>query len=504
MGETLKKAVVLSSPGLLTGGTRRNTARSPGAYIVADRLRKEGYNVQNIEYITEWLRNFEDIAKLQKLLIKHFKDGTDNVLALSITVGHHDILQNEALFQIIKQLKSKYKLRIAAGGVYRPETVTRSISEYYDGIKELAQMVDAYFIGRSLDVFSLWLRGEPLYKHFYFNDGYSDWYKFKDQTTVPEPPIVMTDTGEADCWNENDVLSIELGVGCKFNCSFCTTPFKKTDTLFQTVDNLVYTLSTAYEKYGVTHFNIVDETSNEVDEKYENLLTAVRQLDFQPHFTGYARLDMVAAKPYQIEQMAEIGIKGLFFGIETFNEKAAKMIRKGGPRQRLYDALKEIKTQIPDLFRYGAFIIGLSYDNEKDIRAGFDYVLENELLHNFYMNALTVPVISDDDYWASDISKNPEKFGYEITGEDPGNLVYWKNDWTDWDSAVKLRKQLQEEVLSHNKTRSIGEYNNWEYLKDKALGSVSKPEDIYNVDWRDLNKRSFEQVRKYIDRKSNG
>ena len=42
----------------------------------------------------------------------------------------------------------------------------------------------------------------------------------------------MTDTGEADCWNENDVLSIELGVGCKFNCSFCTTPFKKTDTLF--------------------------------------------------------------------------------------------------------------------------------------------------------------------------------------------------------------------------------------------------------------------------------
>jgi len=502
--QNLKKAVILSSPGLLTGGMRRNTARSPGAYIVADRLREEGYDVQNIEYVTEWLRDFQDIAKLQKLLISHFKNGTDNVLALSITVGHHDILQNEPLFQILKQLKSKYNIRIAAGGVYRPETITRSVSEYRGGIKELAQMVDAYFIGRSLDVFAKWLKRLDLTEYFYYNDGYSDWYKFKDQTTVPEPPIVMTDTGEEDCWNEHDVLSIELGVGCKFNCSFCTTPFKKTDTLFQSVDNLVYTLSTAYEKYGVTHFNIVDETSNEVDQKYENLLTAVRQLDYQPNFTGYARLDMVAAKPYQIEQMAEIGIKGLFFGVETFNEQAGKMIRKGGPRQRLYDTLKEIKSQIPDLYRYGAFIIGLTGDSEKEIREGFDYVTEHELFHNYYMNALTIPVISDDDYWASDISKTPEKFGYEITGEDPGNLKYWKNDWIDWYGAVELRKQLQDEILQNNKTRQVGEYNNWEYLKDKALGSISHPDDVYNLDFQVLNKRSFEQIRKYIDNKSNG
>ena len=116
----MKKAVVLSSPGLLTGGYRRNTARSPGAYIVADRLSNEGYDVQNIEYITEWLLDFQDIAKLQKLLMRHFKGGTDNVLALSITVGHHDILQNQALFEIMKQLKQRFNLRIVAGGVYRP------------------------------------------------------------------------------------------------------------------------------------------------------------------------------------------------------------------------------------------------------------------------------------------------------------------------------------------------------------------------------------------------
>ena len=108
----MKKAVVLSSPGLLTGSGRRNTARSPGAYIVSDRLRAEGYEVQNIEYITEWLHEFESISKLQRLLRRHFKDGTDNIVCLSITVGHHDILQNKTLFELLKLLKTTYNIRI--------------------------------------------------------------------------------------------------------------------------------------------------------------------------------------------------------------------------------------------------------------------------------------------------------------------------------------------------------------------------------------------------------
>ena len=451
----MKKAVVLSSPGLLTGTGRRNTARSPGAYIVSDRLRAEGYEVQNIEYITEWLHEFENISKLQRLLRRHFKDGTDNIVCLSITVGHHDILQNKTLFELLKLLKKTYNVRIAAGGVYRQQTVERSVSNSYKG-------------------------------------------------NVPEPPIVMQDTGVDDCWNKHDILSIELGVGCKFNCSFCTTPFKKTNTLFQTVDNLVYTMSMANEKYGITHFNMVDETSNEVDKKYENLLTAVRQLSFQPIFTGYARLDMVAARPYQIEQMAEIGIRGLFFGIETFHEQAAKMIRKGGPRQRLFDTLAEIKTQIPDLFRFGSFITGLTHDNEKSIRQGFDYVLEHDLLHNYYMNPLTIPVIAEDDYWASDISKTPEKFGYTITGENPGNLRFWKNDWTDWHKALELNDELKEYLYSGIRTTPLRDYNNWEYIKDRALGSTLTPEQAMGSKISELNSVSYNHIRNYIQNKSNG
>jgi hypothetical protein len=202
--------------------------------------------------------------------------------------------------------------------------------------------------------------------------------------------------------------------------------------------------------------------------------------------------------------MAEIGIKGLFFGIETFNEQAAKMIRKGGPRQRLYDTLAEIKTQIPDMFRFGSFIVGLTGDSEKDIREGFDYVIEHDLLHNYYINPLTIPVIAEDDYWASDISKTPDKFGYKITGEYPGNLKYWKNDWTDWHTARDLTEELKNYIWSGERATPLRQYNNWEYLKDRALGSTLTPEEALGSQTAYLNAQSRNHIMQYIQNKSNG
>ena len=177
------------------------------------------------------------------------------------------------------------------------------------------------------------------------------------------------------------------------------------------------------------------------------------------------------------------------------------MIKKN---QTLPLLLQIIKTQIPDLFRFGSFITGLTHDNEKSIRQGFDYVLEHDLLHNYYMNPLTIPVIAEDDYWASDISKTPEKFGYTITGEYPGNLRFWKNDWTDWHKALELNDELKEYLYSGIRTTPLRDYNNWEYIKDRALGSTLTPEQAMGSKISELNSVSYNHIRNYIQNKSNG
>ena len=55
----MKKAIVLSAPAALTSGghaTRlgKNTARAPGAHMVAECMRDNGYDTINIEYINDW------------------------------------------------------------------------------------------------------------------------------------------------------------------------------------------------------------------------------------------------------------------------------------------------------------------------------------------------------------------------------------------------------------------------------------------------------------------
>lgn len=497
----MKKALVLSSPGQINNGghaTRRgqNTARSPGSQMVAEVLRNEGYDTINIEYIHVWLESPEGIAGLSQIANNHFADSNDCVIALSLTVGHHAILYHKQLFTIINLLKKTFNVRICAGGVYRQMVVKRS--NVKDGT-DLSSIIDAYFLGRSLTMFPTWLRGEDMSNHLFAKTGNSMWYKLKD-LGVPEPPITMSLVDD-DCYTPRDVLSIELGVGCKFNCSFCNTPFRKTDTKFQTVDNLVQVLDTAYKKYGVTHFNIVDETSNEVDEKYENLLTAVRQLDYQPVFNGYARLDMLHRKPQQFEQIAEIGFKGIFFGIETLNDKAGKLIRKGGGRINLLNSLRRLKQEIPDCYRLGSFIAGLTYDSEEDIRSGFDIIIDEGLLHNIFLNPVGIAPVAPGDTWVSDFSLNPEQFGYTITNTHEDNIHEWENDWTTFAEAKELAVDIADNVTERLGFGAFAQYNNWEYFKDRALGSVTHPDTVKDQDPERLYSFAMMHVNNYIKAK---
>ena len=498
----MKKAIVMSAPGTLTSGghkTRvgKNTARSPGSHIVAEVFRAEGYDTINIEYIDDWLAKPEHISGLTQVINNHLSGGTDCVIALSLTIGHHAIVRNPSLFKILQSVKQNYNVRLCAGGVYRQTVINRNRKD--PNATELADIIDAYFIGRSLTMFPTWLRGDDMSDHFHAKDGDSIWYKLKD-LGVPEPPITM-ELIDSDCYTPRDVLSIELGIGCMFNCSFCNTPFKKTDTKFQTIDKLVQVLDTAHSKYGVTHFNIVDETSNEHDTKYETLLNAVRQLDYQPVFNGYARLDMLHRKPQQLDQIAEIGFKGLFFGIETLDDKAGKLIRKGGGRYDLLGSLERLKENIPDLYRLGSFMVGLTHDSEEKIRSGFDYIIENELLHNVYLNPVGIAPAEPGDSWASDFSLNPEKFGYKITAVDPDNICSWENEWTDNEKALELSLDIRKDVTDRLGFGAFAEYNNWEYFKDHALGSVTHPDTVKEQDPDRLYQIAMMHVNNYINAK---
>ena len=100
-------------------------------------------------------------------------------------------------------------------------------------------------------------------------------------------------------------------------------------------------MQSAYDLGGITNFFLADDTINEVDSKLELLGEVKRQLTFEPWLMSFARMDIIGAKPHQVDLLNECNLHGLYFGIESMNPAVTKTIRKGGKPEKNYE-LKEL------------------------------------------------------------------------------------------------------------------------------------------------------------------
>ena len=84
-----------------------------------------------------------------------------------------------------------------------------------------------------------------------------------------------------------------------------------------------------------------------------------------------------------------------------------------------------------------------------------------------------------DDNYVSDMSANPEKYGYTITEEEDfrvsKKLMHWKNEWTDSKSALAIRDKADAYLRSVNFPTGLSSF---EYLNFMAHGVVSNVPDM--------------------------
>ncbi len=256
--------------------------------------------------------------------------------------------------------------------------------------------------------------------------------------------------------------------------------------------------------FGVTHFFFADDTINEVDVKLELVGRVVEQLDFKPSFMAFARLDVLGAKTHQIDLIEKAGIETLFFGIESFNPNVTKMIRKGGKPDKLMDTLRLFKKELPDAFTYANFIMGLTGDSEESIWKHGKMLVDEQLVTSAGCNALRLYENLENPDIESNIDKNPEKFGYELTGQDRiwPELGYtsktWKNDWIDVHQAEELAKEYDKFMADG--LESV--FTAHELLGIAGLFEDRLPWNNYNRLLPIANKGQVKMLNKYINNKS--
>jgi len=423
-----------------------------GAFKVASCLRQKDYNVLVVNHYSKW--TFEELKDLLNLVVNQ----ETKLVGFSTTF----LKQIAKPFGIVKRKKPVVELQWHSRDLIHPEeSLEEPIVSYIKSINPNIKfcvggaivhpnfknkLIDYAFIGYSetaiVNLMNHLSNGEELrhsYKNIYgvniIDDRLAPDYDFVNDTMVWEDTDIVN----------HKVLPLELGRGCIFNCSFCSFPLrgKKNLDYLRHKEIIKNELLYMYEKYGIKHYRIVDDTFNDHNDKLLAFRDIVKSLPFQPYFWAYIRLDLLTTRPETIDLLYDIGIRSMYFGIETMNEKTGRSIGKGFSRDRQNQTISLIKEKYPDIVLHGSLIVGFTEDTPENIKNTFERLKNREVKLDTWELRTLILFKNDQTAFKSDFEEDPEAHGfYDIFDNTGKQWNSWKNkNWT-FEEARNLAQSL--------------------------------------------------------------
>jgi hypothetical protein len=405
--------------------------RGAGAHRIATHLRNQGMDVEVIDFATQW-----SLQELQELV----KSRVDNQ---TVFFGFSTFFSywTHTIDQFTKWLKESYPtIPIILGGQSVLMTPATTVDYWVDSFGEYAisELVKS-LTGNSTD-------------NIIFEE-YTSKKVIRALNNYPAYPLpsYMNKLERRDFLQPYEFLTTELSRGCKFKCSFCTFPILgiKEDTSRPAEDfqeELIYN----YNEFGIVNYHIADETANDRIEKIIKYADVVDTLNFKPWFNGFLRADLLAKqKPYW-DHYKKMRFGGHFYGIETFNKEAGKVVKKGADPDYLKTNLLDFKNQMGSLDLYRgtmSLICGLPKESEYSWNATVNWLNENWTSESVVVYYLEVPNIENNQTTHSLFSKNPSKYGLRTKNTIPiipevnfhqGDQIQWEHDLMSQPRAMEL------------------------------------------------------------------
>ena len=396
---------------------------------------------------------------------------------------------------VIAKIKNKNnRVKFSAGGAkVSPNYANKNINYGLIGYSEcsIVNLMDHLATGADLknSIKNIWGR-------IIVDDRFAKAYDFCNEDMAWLPTDVVN----------HKTLPIEVARGCIFKCKFCSYPMNGKQNLdfVKCEKNLKYELEKNYYEHGVSQYILVDDTFNDHEDKLNRIRSIVQSLKFQPIFWGYHRLDLIATRPQTIPILHDIGIRAMYFGIESLNPVTAKIIGKGFDREKQIAALELLRLKYSDISLHGSFIVGLPEENEEQVTDTFNKVISQDVpLHSWAFHPL---YIAKQQYatYSSDIDKNYASYGYvDIDSElhdspvpnwqgklmgATSKIINWRNQHMDFSKAMSLADQFTRNSYQNKNFHIQGQFA-------ISVGSMNHPE--YNFDqvrrsvWGDFD---FDQI----------
>jgi hypothetical protein len=394
----------MKNKGLIFNVTQDASLSRPlGGHRMAHYLREQGWDIEVIDWANWW-----SLEQLQEFFRSRY---TDDVVFAGF--GHLYSIWSETMEQFGAWIKKNYpNVVLISGSSVNPMFRSRCIDYYIQGFGEYATVELLKYIAGNGPAPVINLLGERKVISAIHN--------------YPAYPMksLMVKYENRDFIGSDEWLTVELSRGCKFKCAFCQFPVLgvKDDTS-RDADDFEMQLKDAYDRFGVRSYIIADETFNDRTEKIIKFADVVEGLNFTPWFSAYLRLDLLAARPTEREELLRMNVLGHYYGIESMNHKSAQAIGKGMKSDQIKQGLIDVKNYFQShgrkLYRANiGLIAGLPYETKRTLNDTIDWMVQNWQGQGFSVHPLGLPV-AGQIIKPSDMSANPSKYGYvEMTPEE--------------------------------------------------------------------------------------
>jgi radical SAM superfamily enzyme YgiQ (UPF0313 family) len=202
----------------------------------------------------------------------------------------------------------------------------------------------------------------------------------------------------------NKVALIKTSFGCPFSCSFC---FCRIITGGHYNQRPLSEVMQELEQIKEKEIYIVDDDFLIDKKRLQEFIFEIKQRKIDKHFLVYGRADFIAKNPYVLHQLAEIGLKTVIIGFESFSDKELDLYNKNTSVEMYIETMNVLHRENIDCF--ATFIIPPEWDKQ-DFR-NMVSVVKSLKIHFVNLQPLTpLPGRTNYEKWdLAHISVQPTK-----------------------------------------------------------------------------------------------
>lgn len=163
-------------------------------------------------------------------------------------------------------------------------------------------------------------------------------------------------------------VSLVAGRGCKFNCSFCQPAerliFGK-KVRRRSPGNVIQELKMLREKYNFESMMIHDDCLTEDKPWVVEFCRLYKENGFHQPFACQSRADILCRNEDMVSLMAQVGLKVLFIGFESGNQRVLDFLRKGTKVEQNYRAAEVCRKY--GIKIWANYMMGIPTETEEEV-----------------------------------------------------------------------------------------------------------------------------------------